>query len=69
MLLIVKGLLGTSISSCPSSVEVDGRTITKPADIANHFADLFTKKTHLLRDNLNTHSSNKLLSNGLMIIL
>uniref|UniRef100_A0A673ZF50 Reverse transcriptase domain-containing protein n=1 Tax=Salmo trutta TaxID=8032 RepID=A0A673ZF50_SALTR len=53
----VKGLLGTSISSCPSSVEVDGRIITKPVDIANHFADFFTKKINLLSNNVNIHSS------------
>ena len=39
----VKGLLGTSISSCPSSVEVDGRIITKPADIANHPIEVITQ--------------------------
>lgn len=43
----VMGLLDTSISTCPSSVDVDWRTITKLADIANHFADIFTKKMNL----------------------
>jgi hypothetical protein len=38
------GIFCKSISSCPSSVEVDGRTITEPADIANNFADFFYKE-------------------------
>jgi hypothetical protein len=40
----VKGLLGTSISSCPSSVEVDRRIITKPDDIANHLQFFLHRK-------------------------
>ena len=53
----VKGLLGTSISSCPSIVEVDGRIITKPVDIANHFADCFAQKIKLPSNNVDIHSS------------
>ena len=53
----VKGLLGTSISSCPSSVEVDRRIITKPVDIANHFADFFTQKMKLPSNNVDINSS------------
>ena len=38
-------------------MDVDWRTITKLADIANHFADIVTKKMYLLSNNVNIHSS------------
>lgn len=32
-------LLGTSVSTLPSNVDVDGHILTKPNNVANHFAD------------------------------
>ena len=40
----INNLLGRSCYSSPSSVESNGRTFSKPIDIANHFATFFDEK-------------------------
>ncbi len=54
---IVKGLPGTSHSLPPFIVDVNGHILTKPNDVANHFADCFVTKADMLRQKVDNSTS------------
>lgn len=41
----------TDVSTPPSNVDADGHILTKPNDVANHFANYFVSKVNMLREN------------------
>lgn len=44
-------LYRTDVSTPPSNVDADGHILTKPNDVANHFANYFVSKVNMLREN------------------
>ena len=47
---ILNNIMGRNSNMHPSFIETEGKFITKPADIANHFNDYFTNKVDKLRN-------------------